>query len=1475
MTWKGHSYLFINDGNGLRIWSIDAPLAPTYLGGHLFACFNGCITEPAADNDYQLYNFSVCDECRYGVASLGTAGTVIFDLGTGSVPAFSESMTLHSAGNNRGAFTFMYKHHQYMVVNSHPGGCDPDQPTPRATLFLLEGTTAAEATNLQCLVTASGDSFIVDGGIYLRGTAGDFIYLVSKSHDVYIYKLLGSGSDLVLTFQSSPFKSVIYQGSGLRADPSNRYLIAAYSEPTLWDISGANMANPALLADLAPLVDQPVTIAAISYPVVWLGKKASPDAYTFDITDPTAPTPLDQSFWSAEQEWNSIPYLANFDAVFSDDGTALYLARYSVVEQISTGACSSSDGQPVAGITLAPASLFPGDTVTVSDTSTGEVERRAIWINDDFDTTVAGSTVLDQLTDTTLELALPADLYSSQTYTAHVAVESTEFPFNPSDPGVQLATAPVTIDRSPTATISVAPKLPLLGQEVTLRAAAEGSPDSYSWEIKPPGQSQLDLTGVETQITLSERGEWQVGLTASYPHQAVDSGPYQTEAELAIMAASVAASFTISPQTPLPDQALTLDASSSTALPGAQLSFQWLVAGPVTFSSCGDVEQCLIPGGALTPGQYTIRLTVTNQADGDVSTVAREMTLAPYGNSVAVEPSQTTASVGEILFLTITSAPGEIESAVWSFGGPGCDGFTQTLTCIAGGVGCASETYAYSSAGAKQISLSVWVDGVRYDAEPVTISVLGTGECGGGCSYGIHPFTSSFPAAGGAGSVRVAANGVNCQWSATTYASWIEISNGSGGGTGSFNFTVTPNPGPARSRSIFIAGYIHKVEQAASPDFKVDFEISDQSLIVGQPVTLTAADLVTPLSWSLGASSCAGDGPLLSCGAGAECETLTWQFADAGRYDVTLEAREGTVAKTVTVVAAGSCNGGCSAVDSPTPGIWIDPNPAVVGEPVTLTATPDQDPQAAVAEAWTWEIALADSLVTSAAGASFDHTFDEPGSYTVRLITGNCRGAESGAQELEVLPYLQPADLLIPATAHLSGSNDTVWRTDLQVFNPGSETAMVDLELLPDTSSLACTGSARLMVPAMGTKVLTDLLTLIPGLEPEGCKAGVRLVYSGGDGTELLATSRTYNDTPQGTFGQYIPARAVATSAADLLLLTGLASSSRYRTNTGCVNLGDTWAGGITMVVCGPSGEELGASSFNLPPNRLRQIQNVAAFCGVEEELPLFSLRIDTGGHDLFCYASVVDNTTGDPVFYAPYRAMPVSAHLPGVAHIEGLNSSLWRSDAAFYNPSQAASTTLLVFVPETGLAEQIELTLHLEPGESALFQDIIEAMAWPGDSKGYLRVTAGPAATIPVVAARTFNQTAVGTYGQGLALYAGDSYLTAGGTGYIVGIRGSATSDAGFRTNLGILNISETGSARVAVSLLAVDGTPVGAKTYNLSPGQLVQRNLLLDLGLADQELEGSLQLEVVDGGPVAAYASVIDNQTQDPILIPTQLVR
>jgi hypothetical protein len=54
------------------------------------------------------------------------------------------------------------------------------------------------------------------------------------------------------------------------------------------------------------------------------------------------------------------------------------------------------------------------------------------------------------------------------------------------------------------------------------------------------------------------------------------------------------------------------------------------------------------------------------------------------------------------------------------------------------------------------------------------------------------------------------------------------------------------------------------------------------------------------------------------------------------------------------------------------------------------------------------------------------------------------------------------------------------------------------------------------------------------------------------------------------------------------------------------------------------------------------------------------------------------------------------------------------------------------------------------------------------------------------------------------------------------------------------------------------------------LEPGQFLQLDPFAALGLSDLDINAAISLRVDAGGAVAAYASVVDNGTQDPILIP-----
>ncbi len=49
-----------------------------------------------------------------------------------------------------------------------------------------------------------------------------------------------------------------------------------------------------------------------------------------------------------------------------------------------------------------------------------------------------------------------------------------------------------------------------------------------------------------------------------------------------------------------------------------------------------------------------------------------------------------------------------------------------------------------------------------------------------------------------------------------------------------------------------------------------------------------------------------------------------------------------------------------------------------------------------------------------------------------------------------------------------------------------------------------------------------------------------------------------------------------------------------------------------------------------------------------------------------------------------------------------------------------------------------------------------------------------------------------------------------------------------------------------------------------------MMQGNVFDSALIGDLDMDGSIEIKVLSGGPVAAYASQIDNRTQDPILIP-----
>ena len=220
--------------------------------------------------------------------------------------------------------------------------------------------------------------------------------------------------------------------------------------------------------------------------------------------------------------------------------------------------------------------------------------------------------------------------------------------------------------------------------------------------------------------------------------------------------------------------------------------------------------------------------------------------------------------------------------------------------------------------------------------------------------------------------------------------------------------------------------------------------------------------------------------------------------------------------------------------------------------------------------------------------------------------------------------------VFIPAAAHIEGSGGSHWRTDVGLYNPSSSTASVSLKYLPqggDNSSAPCQTIGP--VSAGASLLLSDILG--PDARDDN-KAGGLAIFSS---YALVVNSRTYNQAA-GTYGQGIPGHPAsqAMGVGPQRVLSQLHENSGFRTNVGFLNPGGTSAT-VELTLFGGDGSNLGTLSYTLQPFEQKQIGQIyrqVTFTDVKNGRII--LAVTEGS--VLAYASVVDNTTGDPTYIEP-----------------------------------------------------------------------------------------------------------------------------------------------------------------------------------------------------------------------------------------------
>ena len=229
-----------------------------------------------------------------------------------------------------------------------------------------------------------------------------------------------------------------------------------------------------------------------------------------------------------------------------------------------------------------------------------------------------------------------------------------------------------------------------------------------------------------------------------------------------------------------------------------------------------------------------------------------------------------------------------------------------------------------------------------------------------------------------------------------------------------------------------------------------------------------------------------------------------------------------------------------------------------------------------------------------------------------------------------------------------------------------------------------------------------------------------------------------------------------------------------------------------------------------------------------------------------------------------PYRYW-----IPSASRGSGSGGSQWRTDLGILNTSGARTDVELVFYSSSGPTTS---TTFVAPNSQSNLTDVVGQVGSSGN--GALEVRA----TLPVkVSSRTYNLNVGGaacypnaTLGQNLDALTAQQGLVAGETAFLPQL----VENPAYRCNISLTNMGAA-NASVKVELFDGAGTKLGEYTESLAPGQFKQKARPFFNNASPQQTNmsrGFAKVTVLSGNGIVAYASVIDNVTQDPTTIGMQ---
>jgi len=434
-----------------------------------------------------------------------------------------------------------------------------------------------------------------------------------------------------------------------------------------------------------------------------------------------------------------------------------------------------------------------------------------------------------------------------------------------------------------------------------------------------------------------------------------------------------------------------------------------------------------------------------------------------------------------------------------------------------------------------------------------------------------------------------------------------------------------------------------------------------------------------------------------------------------------------------------------------------------------------------------------------------------------------------------------PVESWIPAVAHTNGVGGTIWRSDVSLLNRSTRANAVRVRYYHGWEAL----EHELELAPGESRVIPDV---VGSFGRSGF--GPLQIFSS---EALTTTSRTFNQSAEGTFGQSFDG-VTATGgleSGESVVLMQLREDDAARTNIGIHNQWRRFAR-VEVELYDGNGALVHADTWIIHPLHTMQINRPFQTFGGRVDIESgYAVITVLSGQDIYVYGSVIDNATGDPT------AIPMKigdgAHrqwIAAAAHSSGVHGSVWRTDLFLLNRSGGRATAEIIFRRSDG--ETALLPVNVLDGRQIVLGDVVAQLGMAGS--GSIEIHSDR----PLLASsRTYNAGPDGTFGL-----------------FIDGVSAQATADGGdtvwlpqlqqnqaFRTNIGLVNSSDV-DARVRIFLYDTSGNELVSRWRTLEPREWsqLQEPFSRIAGRTDIDA-GSAKIEVESGD----YASVIDNTTND----------